>query len=95
MTPQFRINRQRPDQSFWQLYQSHREFLRHNRVETDAIDAMDEERIQSEIEHDLRDQIAHNIEKGVLKPTGSGDVKYSWRGMFYLWLQFLLDLVRL
>jgi hypothetical protein len=95
LTPQFRINRQRPDQSFWQLYQSHREFLRHNSVETDAIDAMDEERIQSEIEHDLRDQIAHNIDKGVLKPAGSGDVKYSWRGMLYLWLQFLLDLVRL
>src|SRR6184192_1802212 len=28
LTPQFRINRQRPDQSFWQLYQSHRAFLR-------------------------------------------------------------------
>ncbi len=56
---------------------------------------MDEERIQTEIEHDLRDQIAHNIEKGVLRQTGNGDVKYSWRGMFYLWLQFLLDLVRL
>src|SRR5438132_3309632 len=26
LTPQFRINRQRPDQSFWQLYPSHREF---------------------------------------------------------------------
>ena len=56
---------------------------------------MDEDRIQMEIEHDLRDQIAHNIAKGVLKQTGSGDVKYSWRGMLYLWLQFLLDLVRL
>jgi hypothetical protein len=95
LTPQFRINRQRPDQSFWQLYQSHREFLRENSVATDAIDPMDEERIQSEIEHDLRDQIAHNIDKGVLKPTSNGDVKYSWRGMFYLWIQFLLDLVRL
>jgi hypothetical protein len=95
LTPHFRINRQRPDQSFWQLYQSHREFLRNNRVETEAIDPMDEDRIQAEIEHDLRDQIAHNIEKGVLKQTGNGDVKYSWRGMLYLWLQFLLDLVRL
>src|SRR6476646_3494822 len=95
LTPHFRINRQRPDQSFWQLYQRHREFLRSNRVETEAIDPMDEDRIQAEIEHDLRDQIAHNIEKGVLKQTGNGDVKYSWRGMLYLWLQFLLDLVRL
>ncbi len=95
MTPHFRINRQRPDQSFWRLYQSHREFLRRNGVKADAIDMLDEERIETEIENDLRDQIAHNIAKGVLKQTAAGDVKYSWRGMIYLWCQFLVDLVRL
>jgi hypothetical protein len=95
LTPQFRINRERPDQSFWQLYQSHRQFLRRNNVDVGEIDALDEERIQAEIEKDLRDQIAHNIAKGVLKQTAAGDVKYSWRGMLYLWCQFLLDLVRL
>src|ERR1700716_3114682 len=95
LTPQFRINRQRPDPSFWQLYQSHKEFLRQNSVEVDTIDALDEERIQSEIERDLREQIAHNIAAGVLKSTPDGEVKYSWRGMVYLWCQFLLDLVRL
>jgi len=95
LTPHFRINRQRPDQSFWQLYQSHREFLRRNGVDASAIDALDDERIQTEMENDLRDQIAHNIRKGVLKQTAGGDVKYSWRGMIYLWCQFLVDLVRL
>ena len=95
LTPQFRINRQRPDQSFWQLYQSHKEYLRLHQVATSVIDSLDEERIQSEIERDLRDQIAHNIEKGVLKSANDGEVKYSWRGMVYLWCQFLLDLVRL
>ncbi len=95
LTPQFRINRQRPDQSFWQLYQSHRQFLRDNSVEVTTIDTMDEDSIQLEIENDLREQIAHNIDQGVLKPTKDGDVKYSWRGMVYLWCQFLLDLVRL
>ena len=95
LTPQFKINRQRPDQSFWQLYQSHKEFLRQNLVETSVIDPMDEDRIQLEVENDLRDQIAHNIQKGVLKSTPDGEVKYSWRGMVYLWCQFLLDLVRL
>src|SRR5437762_3860952 len=74
LTPQFRINRQRPDQSFWQLYQSHREFLRKNSVQIDTIDALDEERIQLEMENDLRDQIEHNISKGVLKQTAGGDV---------------------
>ncbi len=95
LTPQFRINRQRPDQSFWELYQSHKAYLRQNQVETDVIDAMDEDRIQAEIENDLREQIAHNIEKGVLKSANDREVKYSWRGMVYLWCQFLLDLVRL
>ena len=95
LTPRFRINRQRPDQSFWQLHQSHRDFLRRNGVSADMIDALDEERIQTEMENDLRDQIAHNIDKGVLKQTSTGDVKYSWRGMIYLWCQFLVDLVRL
>jgi len=95
LTPQFRINRQRPDQSFWQLHQSHRDFLRRNGVSADMIDALDEERIQTEMENDLRDQIAHNIDKGVLKQTATGDIKYSWRGMIYLWCQFLVDLVRL
>ena len=95
LTPQFRINRQRPDQSFWQLYQSHKEYLRNNQVETKVIDSLDEDRIQAEIENDLREQIAHNIEKGVLKPANEKEVKYSFRGMIYLWCQFLLDLVRL
>jgi hypothetical protein len=95
LTPRFKINRQRPDQSFWQLYHSHREFLRLHNVETSVIDPMDEDRIQLEVENDLRDQIAHNIQAGVLKSTDNGEVKYSWRGMIYLWCQFLLDLVRL
>jgi hypothetical protein len=95
LSPAFRINRQRPDRSFWQLDQSHREFLRRNKVDPAEIEPLDEEQIQADIEKDLRDQIAHNIHKGVLKQTATGDVKYSWRGMIYLWCQFLVDLVRL
>src|SRR5881227_4220095 len=95
LTPLFRINRQRPDRSFWQLYQGHREFLRKNGVDPASIDALDEEQIENEMEKDLRDQIEHNIHKGVLKQTAAGEVKYSWRGMIYLWCQFLVDLVRL
>ncbi len=95
LTPHFRINRQRPDQSFWQLYQSHKRFLREHSVETSVIDPLDEDRIQLEIENDLREQIAHNIAQGVLTQTVGGEIKYSWRGMVYLWCQFLLDLVRM
>src|SRR5204862_3187589 len=51
LTPQFRINRQRPDQTFWQLYQSHREFLRSHSVEISALDPLDDERMQTDIEN--------------------------------------------
>jgi hypothetical protein len=95
LSPHFRINRQRPDQSFWQLYQSHKHFLRDNSVDTSLIAPLDEDLMQHEIENDLRDQIAHNIAQGVLTQTVAGEIKYSWRGMVYLWCQFLLDLVRM
>src|SRR5215213_8015706 len=81
LTPEFRINRQRPDQSFWELYQSHKEYLRLNQVQASVIDALDEDRIQTEIENDLREQIAHNLRQGVLTPADGEEVKYSWRGM--------------
>jgi len=51
--------------------------------------------MQTDIENDLREQIAHNVRAGVLKPAAKDVVKYSWRGMIYLWCQFLIDLVRL
>jgi hypothetical protein len=43
----------------------------------------------------LRAQIAHNLAIGVLKMDAGGAVRYSWRGMMFIWLQFLRDLVRL
>ncbi len=95
LTPQFRINRQRPDENFFELYQSHRKFLREHQIETNQLEVLDDARIQAEIENDLRSQIAHNVTAGVLTPANGEDVKYSWRGMVYLWCQFLLDLVRL
>src|SRR5262249_61699300 len=62
LSPHFRINRQRPDQSFWQLYQSHKAFLRDNGIDTDRVDHLNEDQIQEEIEKDLHDQIAHKIQ---------------------------------
>ena len=32
---------------------------------------------------------------GVLVQSTESEVRYSWRGLFYLWFQFLRDLVRL
>ena len=93
--PQIKINRLRGDQSFLQIYESHRSFLRDNRVETALLEELTPEQIQLEIQNDLRLQIKHNLAKGVLTEAGEGRIRYSWRGLFFIWVQFLRDLVRL
>jgi hypothetical protein len=51
--------------------------------------------IRVELERDLKLQIEHNIDKGILKRDGEEMIRYSVRGMFFLWTQFLREFVRL
>jgi hypothetical protein len=95
LVPQWRVNRLRGDQSFLELYESHRDFLRNNGVIFEDLEPLDAEKIQSEIAQDLRSQITHNISAGVLTRNAAGEVRYSWRGLFFIWFQFLRDFVRL
>lgn len=95
LVPQLKINRLRTDQTFLQLYQSHLEFLKQNGVSVGQLEELSADQIQIEIQKDLRAQIAHNIAKGVLTQAEEGQIRYSWRGLFFIWFQFLRDLVRL
>ena len=95
LVPDWRVNRLRGDQTFLQLYESHRDFLRRNGVIVPDLEQLDPDTIQVEIQRDLRAQIAHNLAVGVLKKDAAGAVRYSWRGLLFIWLQFLRDLVRL
>jgi hypothetical protein len=95
LVPNWRVNRLRGDQSFLQLYESHRDFLRRNGVIVPDLEPLDPDCIQAEIQRDLRAQITHNLAVGVLKQDSSGAVRYSWRGLLFIWVQFLRDLVRL
>jgi len=95
LVPAWRVNRLRGEQTFLDTYDSHRDFLRQHGVIAPDLEELDGERIQEEIQKDLRSQIAHNIAAGVLTRHDDGQVRYSWRGMFFIWCQFLRDLVRL
>ncbi len=95
LVPAWRVNRLRGDVAFLDLYDSHRDFLRDNGVIVADLEELDPDKIQVEIQKDLRSQIAHNIAAGVLKQNDAGEIRYSWRGMFFIWFQFLRDLVRL
>lgn len=94
LAPNHRINRLRESESFLQLIESHRHFLIQNGVVQENLVPVDPENIQAEIEEDLRTQIEHNVSKGVLTHAGENEVRYSWRGLLFLWVQFLRDLLR-
>lgn len=94
LVPQWRVNRVSSDQSFLQLYESHRDFLRRNGVIADDLAPLESDSLPVEIQNDLSKQIAHNIAVGVLTQAGEGAVRYSWRGLIFVWVQFLRDLVR-
>lgn len=55
---------------------------------------MDPNEISAEIQKDLRSQVVYNVEVGILIQMASGEVRYSWRGLFFIWTQFLRDLLR-
>jgi hypothetical protein len=95
LVPQWRVNRLRGDKTFLEIHESHRSFLSDHGVTLDDLEPLDPETMQQEIQKDLRSQITHNIAAGVLTQNSEGEIRYSWRGMFFIWTQFLRDLVRL
>lgn len=95
LAPQWRVNRLRGAHGFLELVESHRDFLRSNHVTVDSLEPLLPEAMQEGIQKDLRIQVAHNLATGVLVQSTEGEVRYSWRGLFYLWFQYLRDLVRI
>lgn len=94
LAPQWRVNRVGADQSFLQLYESHRDFLRRNGVIAEDLTHFEPDLLPVELQNDLSTQIAHNLAVGVLTHAGDGAVRYSWRGLIFVWFQTLRDLVR-
>jgi hypothetical protein len=95
LVPHWRVNRVGSDQSFFQLYENHLEFLRRNGVSVSDLEPLEPDQLPIEIQNDLSHQIQHNLAVGLLTAAGDGAVRYSWRGLLFIWLQFLRDLVRL
>jgi len=56
--------------------------------------AVEPEAVCDEVKRDLRVQLNHNLACGILRLEGTTLIRYTVRGMFFLWLQFLRDFVR-
>jgi hypothetical protein len=80
---------------FHQILIDHNRFLTRRRIPEDDLRVPDPDEVEAQIEGEMRRQIDHNLDKGIIRLTGDGHFRYSLRGLFFLWRQFIKDMVRL
>jgi hypothetical protein len=93
--PSTRVQRVKSDLSIEQICEAHRAMLSKAHLESMDVLPLVPDQMRDLLEQDLKEQIDHNVRTGLLTPAGNREVRYTWRGMFYLWSRFLLDFVRL
>ncbi|MFK7910640.1 MAG: hypothetical protein AB8F34_08555 [Akkermansiaceae bacterium] len=77
------------------LIKSHCHFLLKQGFVDDDLAIPDPDNLEEEIEHEIKRQIDHNLQQGVISLTGDGHFRYTARGLFFLWRQFVRDMIRL
>ena len=95
IAPQIHLNRVSDVSTFTELMDAHDSFLQRKGIKADEVQAIEPDEIRPLMEKELRLQIDHNLDKGVIQLSGNGTFKYSWRGLVFLWGQFLKDMVKL
>lgn len=92
--PLVKMNRVPGHFTFREMLEAHEHFLAGAGVPSAAFQDQSAEETVAVMQREMRAQVTHNIEAGLLKPAGEHFSRYTPRGMFYLWVQFLRDLVR-
>ena len=95
LTPGFNVKRVRAISSFQELVSRHENFLEQSGIADAELSAADPEELDELMERNLRDQVDHNLDRGLIKLSGNGTFRYSWRGLVYLWGQAVKDMIRL
>jgi hypothetical protein len=94
LLPNMVANRVDEDLGVEALAIAHPEFLEKSGA---AAAGLAERRLQDlppDFEKDLRRQLEHNIARGILARDGEELIRYSVRGWFFLWGQFLREFVK-
>ncbi len=93
--PKWRIRRFVQARSFEELLEEHRRILQQDGVTHEQIAPVDSSEMLEEIEKDLQRQLRHNLDIGLLTKATENEVRYSLKGMLFLWGQALRDILRL
>ncbi|MEI6714614.1 MAG: hypothetical protein WCO60_12730 [Verrucomicrobiota bacterium] len=92
--PNWRLQRYREANAFFDIHAAHLAWIQSSRAAQAKPISTDPAELMAEIEGELLSQLTHNLNCGVLTKADEGQVRYSWRGCFFLWTQFLCDLIR-
>jgi len=95
MAPQVQLNPVPSAMTFLELLEAHDQFLVSRKIEASVLPQASPEEIPGVIAEEIREQIAHNFSRGLISATGNDTFRYSWRGLLFLWAQFVKDMVRL
>lgn len=79
---------------FHQILADHRSYLAKKGIDLSQLRVPDPELAEQEIEREMHLQVKHNIAAGIIRCTGDGHFVYSKRGLLFLWVQFLKDMLR-
>ena len=94
LQPDCMINVVKDTNSFSELIEMHKKFLRNKGISDSDLKETDTDNLDKLAEKDMRDQIDHNLDKGFLKLTGNGTFSYSYKGLFFVWFQSTKDIIR-
>jgi hypothetical protein len=92
--PGTQLNRVENDFDIEELEASHQTFLSTLELQVHDFAELPSESLREQTERDLHELLEHNIARGILTRDGAEMTRYSVRGMFFLWTQFLREFVR-
>lgn len=79
---------------FKQIWQHHREFLQAHGV-SESLQAHDPDHLDLWVESQMEAMVEYNLEQGIIDLRQDGHFAYTFRGMLFLWGQFIKDMIRL
>mgnify|MGYP001386823027 CR=1 FL=1 len=96
MAPEVRLRQVSDAEGFVDLLDVHRLWIEGHGFLPEDLVAEDPQSLAKLIEQETGRQIRHNFEAGLIKPgEAAGTFRYSWRGLVFLYVQLVKDMVRM
>lgn len=80
---------------FESIFRDHQRHLNKMEITGESLLMPDPDDVLKQVEDEMRKQIDHNVDCGLIKITSGNHFQYSTKGLFFLWFQSVKDMIRL